>query len=87
MNSDQRMEVLSGVEKDPFPSLAEADDRQTKKVKNQADSIGESMEVTMEQVDDALEEQREAIEMSQTLEDGVSFRDKLMSKGGSHKPP
>ena len=87
MNSDQRMEVLSGVEKDLFPSLAEADDRQTKRVKNRANLISESRDVLMDQVDDVLEEQGEAMEMSQTLEVGVSFRDKLMSEGGSHKLP
>ena len=58
------MEVLFGVKKELFPSLVKADDRHTKKIKNRADSIGESREVTMEQVDDVLEEQREAMEMS-----------------------
>ena len=57
-----------------------------KKVKNRADSIGVSREVTIEQVDDVLEEQTEAMDVSQTLEDGVSFRDKLISKRDSHMP-
>ena len=57
-------EVLSGIENEPFPSLAEADDRHTKKVKNRGDSIDESREVIMAQVDDVLREQREAMEMS-----------------------
>ena len=33
-----------------------------------------------------LVEQREAMEMSRMLEEGVSFKDKLMRKGGNHKP-
>ena len=81
------MEVLSGIEKEPFLSLAEADDRHTKKVKNRVDSIGESREVIIGQVDDVLVEHREAMKVSRMLEDGVSFKDKLMRKGGNHKPP
>ena len=79
------MEVLSMIEKEPIPLLAEAD-RHTKKVKNWDDLNGENKEVIMEQVDDIMEDQREAMETNQTLEEGVSFKDKLMRNKGSHKP-
>ena len=50
------------------------------------DLNGASREVIMEQVDNAMEDQREAMETSQTLEEGLSFKDKLMRNEGSHKP-
>ena len=64
------MEVLSVIEKEPIPSLVEANDRHTKKVKHWANLNSESREVIMEQVDDVLEDQGEAMEMNQTLEEG-----------------
>ena len=39
------MEALSGIENEPFPSLAEANERHTKKVKNRDDLTSESREV------------------------------------------
>ena len=40
----------------------------------------------MEQVDDVLEDQGEAMEMNQTLDEGVSFKDKQMRNGCSQNP-
>ena len=77
------MEVLLAIEKEPIPSLAEADDWHTRKVKNWDDLNNESREVIMEQVDDVLEDHGEAMEMNQTLEEEVSFKDKLMRNGCS----
>ena len=62
------------IEKETIPSLAEADDRHTKKVKIRDDLNGASREVIMEQVDDVMDDQREAMETSQTLEEGYRSR-------------
>ena len=76
------------IMKEPAPSLADADDRHTKKVKIREQLFYEHKtgNIESEEVDNM---QMESMEVGQDSVDGVSFKDKLLgnNKISNQTPP